>query len=148
MGIFLAPTQPVLVAIGTENRVCYPGNTADRQPKWALRYCYFSQSTANQNEKLIHCDCWSSDLQPSARKHASVAVGPSSMVETAIIPSLTGSQKLPLHEHVSMSWWKERFLSHLELLITIILVSTTANHWWSTLFKFIKHVYVHVLQFG
>jgi hypothetical protein len=51
MGIFLAPTQPVLVALGTENRVCYPGNTADRQPKWALRYCYLSQSAASLNKK-------------------------------------------------------------------------------------------------
>jgi hypothetical protein len=47
--------------------VCYPGNTAERQPLWALSYCYLSQSTVTQNEKLIHCHRWDSNQQPSAR---------------------------------------------------------------------------------
>jgi hypothetical protein len=35
-----------------ERRGCYPGKTADSQPQWTLKYCYFSQwkKTANQNE--------------------------------------------------------------------------------------------------
>jgi hypothetical protein len=44
-------------------RVCSLGNTADRQPQRALTYFYLSQSTASQNEKLIHCHPWGSNLQ-------------------------------------------------------------------------------------
>jgi hypothetical protein len=29
--IYIAPTQPFWAALGAESRVCYPGNTADRQ---------------------------------------------------------------------------------------------------------------------
>jgi hypothetical protein len=53
--------------LGAESRVYYLGNIADRQPQWALTYCYLSQSTANQNEKLIHCPRWDSNLRPLAR---------------------------------------------------------------------------------
>jgi hypothetical protein len=31
LGICIAPTQPFRAALGAESRVCYPGNTADRQ---------------------------------------------------------------------------------------------------------------------
>jgi hypothetical protein len=31
LGIYIAPTQPFRAAPGAEIRVCYPGNTADRQ---------------------------------------------------------------------------------------------------------------------
>jgi hypothetical protein len=51
-GICIAPTQPFRAALGAESRVCYPGNTADRQTqRGALTYNHLSQSTANQNEK-------------------------------------------------------------------------------------------------
>jgi hypothetical protein len=30
-GICIAPTQPFRAALGAESRVCYPGNTADKQ---------------------------------------------------------------------------------------------------------------------
>jgi hypothetical protein len=36
LGICIAPTQPFRAALGAESRVFYPGNTADRQTKWAL----------------------------------------------------------------------------------------------------------------
>jgi hypothetical protein len=49
------PTQLYWVALDTERRVCYPANTTDRQHQHALTYCYLSQSTASQNEKLTHC---------------------------------------------------------------------------------------------
>jgi hypothetical protein len=49
-------------ALGTESRVCYPSNTADRQPQLALMSCYLSQSTANQNERLILCHHWDLNL--------------------------------------------------------------------------------------
>jgi hypothetical protein len=54
-GICIVPTQPFWAAVGTESRVCYPGNTSDRQTQKALTYYHLSQSTANQNGKLIHC---------------------------------------------------------------------------------------------
>jgi hypothetical protein len=44
-GICITPTQPLWVGLGAESRVCYPGNTADRQPQWALMYCHLLQST-------------------------------------------------------------------------------------------------------
>jgi hypothetical protein len=44
LGICIAPTQPFRAALGAESRVCYPGNTADRQT-------HLSQSTANENGK-------------------------------------------------------------------------------------------------
>jgi hypothetical protein len=53
--ICIAPTQPFRVALGAESRVCYLGNTAGRQPQWALAYCYLSQSSPKENERLIHC---------------------------------------------------------------------------------------------
>jgi hypothetical protein len=31
LGICIAPTQPFRAALDAESRVCYPGNTADRQ---------------------------------------------------------------------------------------------------------------------
>jgi hypothetical protein len=63
MGICIAPTKPFRAALGTESRVSYPGNTADRQTMSAhvLGY-HLSQSTANQNEKLIYCHRWDSNL--------------------------------------------------------------------------------------
>jgi hypothetical protein len=51
MRIYIAPTQPYWAALGTESRVCDPGDTADCQPQWALTYCYLLQSAASQNEK-------------------------------------------------------------------------------------------------
>jgi hypothetical protein len=30
LGIYIAPTQAFQADLGTESRVCYPGNTADR----------------------------------------------------------------------------------------------------------------------
>jgi hypothetical protein len=33
--------------------------------KFGFTYCYLSQSTANLNERLIHCHCWDSNLRPS-----------------------------------------------------------------------------------
>jgi hypothetical protein len=54
-------------ALGAESRVCYPGNTADRQTQWALTYYHLSQSTANQNGKLIHGHRWDSNLRSLAR---------------------------------------------------------------------------------
>jgi hypothetical protein len=47
LGICIAPTQPFQAALGAESRVCYPGNTADRQTQWALTYYHLSESTAN-----------------------------------------------------------------------------------------------------
>jgi hypothetical protein len=49
-------------ALGAESRVCYPGNKTDRQAQRALTYYHLSQSTANQNGKLIHCHRWDSNL--------------------------------------------------------------------------------------
>jgi hypothetical protein len=43
------------MALDAESRMSYPGNTADSQSPWVLMYCYLLQSTASQNEKLIHC---------------------------------------------------------------------------------------------
>jgi hypothetical protein len=40
-------------------------NTAGRQTQLALMYYHLSQSTANQNRKLIHCHCWDSNLWSS-----------------------------------------------------------------------------------
>jgi hypothetical protein len=65
LGICIAPTQPFRAALGAESKVCYPGNTADRQIQWGLTYCHLSQSTANQSKKLIHCHCWDSNLWSS-----------------------------------------------------------------------------------
>jgi hypothetical protein len=31
LGIYIAPTEPFRAALGVESRVCYLGNTADRQ---------------------------------------------------------------------------------------------------------------------
>jgi hypothetical protein len=76
-GIRIAPNQPFQAALSAESRVGYPGNTADRQPQWVLTYCYLSQSTANQNEKLIYCHDWDSNLRPSARKRTSLTTLPS-----------------------------------------------------------------------
>jgi hypothetical protein len=56
MRICRAHAQPIRTAAsGAEcviriTQVCNPGNTADRQPQWALTFCYLSQSTANQNK--------------------------------------------------------------------------------------------------
>jgi hypothetical protein len=61
LGICVAPIQPFRAALGTESRVCYPGNTADRLTQWALTYYHLSQSTANQNGKLFHCHRWYSN---------------------------------------------------------------------------------------
>jgi hypothetical protein len=60
LGICIALTQPFRAALGAESRVCYLGNmnTADRQTPWALTYYHLSQSTANQNGKLVHCHRW------------------------------------------------------------------------------------------
>jgi hypothetical protein len=58
----IAPTQPYQAALSAESRVCYLGNTVDRQPHWALTYCYLSQSTANENEKSTHCHHWGLNL--------------------------------------------------------------------------------------
>jgi hypothetical protein len=65
LGICIALTQPFWAALGAESRVCYPGNTADRQTQWALTYYHLSQSTANQNGQLINCHRWDSNLWPS-----------------------------------------------------------------------------------
>jgi hypothetical protein len=65
LGICIAPTQPFRAALGAESRVCYQGNTADRQTEWALTYYHLSQSTANQNGKWIHGHRWDSNLWPS-----------------------------------------------------------------------------------
>jgi hypothetical protein len=54
----ITPTQPLRATLGAESRVYYPVNTGDRQTQWALTYCHLSQSTANQNGKLIHCHHW------------------------------------------------------------------------------------------
>jgi hypothetical protein len=42
--ICIVPTRPFRAALSAESRVCYPGNTADRQPQWALTCFYLSQS--------------------------------------------------------------------------------------------------------
>jgi hypothetical protein len=70
----VAPIQPFRPALGAESRVCYPGYAADRQPQWALTFYYRSQSTANLNEKLIHCYHWGStcDFQPIVLPHYSI----------------------------------------------------------------------------
>jgi hypothetical protein len=47
-----APTELFLAALAAGSRVCYTGNTANRQPQ--IIYCYLLQSTANPAEKLIH----------------------------------------------------------------------------------------------
>jgi hypothetical protein len=65
-GICIAPTHPFWAALGTESRVPYLGNTADRQPWSALTYRYISRSTAYQNEKLTHCHRWDSNLRSLA----------------------------------------------------------------------------------
>jgi hypothetical protein len=69
LGICIAPIQPFRAALGTKSRVCYgyclTGTTADRQTQWALSYYHLSQSTANQNGKLIHCHRWDSNLWSS-----------------------------------------------------------------------------------
>jgi hypothetical protein len=62
LGICIAPTQPFRAALGAESRVCYP---ADRQTQSALTYYHLSQSTANQNGKLIHFHRWDSNLWSS-----------------------------------------------------------------------------------
>jgi hypothetical protein len=50
LGICKAPFP--LLALGAESRVCYLGNTADRQTqRGALTYYHLWQSTANQNRK-------------------------------------------------------------------------------------------------
>jgi hypothetical protein len=64
-GICIAPTQPFQAALGAESRECYPGTTTDRQTQLALTYYHFSQSTANQNGKLIHRHRWDSNLWSS-----------------------------------------------------------------------------------
>jgi hypothetical protein len=52
------------VVLDAESRVCYPGNTAVRQPQRALTYCCLWQSTASQNEKK-NCHCWDSNQSTS-----------------------------------------------------------------------------------
>jgi hypothetical protein len=72
MGGFIYSAYPTLpVNLGAESRVCYPGH---RQPQWELTYSnsYLSQSTANQNQKLIHCHRWGLNLQPLAHKCTSL----------------------------------------------------------------------------
>jgi hypothetical protein len=52
LGICIALTQPFRAALGAESRVCYLGNTADRQTqRRTLTYYHLSQSTANHNGK-------------------------------------------------------------------------------------------------
>jgi hypothetical protein len=58
VGICIAPTQRYWAALRPERRMCHLGNTADRQPQWALTHCYLLQSTASQNEKLTRCHHW------------------------------------------------------------------------------------------
>jgi hypothetical protein len=72
LGICIAPIQPSRAAQGAESRVCYPANTVDRQTQWALTYYHLSQSTANQNEKLIHCHRWDSNSWYSKCWHTSL----------------------------------------------------------------------------
>jgi hypothetical protein len=52
-------------------------NTADRQPQWALTYCYLSNSTTSQNEKTTPCHLWGSNLPPSACWRTSLTARPS-----------------------------------------------------------------------
>jgi hypothetical protein len=75
-GIYVASTRPFQAALGAESRVCNAGNTADSQPQWALTYRYISQSTANQNEKLIHRHRWGLNPRPSARKCSALSPNP------------------------------------------------------------------------
>jgi hypothetical protein len=77
VGICIAPTQPYWAALGTESRVCYPGNIAVSQPQWALTYCYLSQSTANQNKKSTHWLCWGWILPPLAHQRTDLTTRPS-----------------------------------------------------------------------
>jgi hypothetical protein len=64
-------------ALGTESRVCYLGNTADRQTQWALTHYHLSQSTANLNRKLIHCHHWDLNLWSSGCERTSLTTHPS-----------------------------------------------------------------------
>jgi hypothetical protein len=73
----IAPTQPFRAALGAKSRVCYLGNTADRQTQWALTYCYRLQSTANRNGKLIHCHRWDLNLWSSGCLRTSLTTQPS-----------------------------------------------------------------------
>jgi hypothetical protein len=77
LGICIAPTQPFRAALGAESRVCYPGITADRQTQWVLAYYHVSESTANQNEKLIHCHHWDSNSWSSGCWRTSLTTWPS-----------------------------------------------------------------------
>jgi hypothetical protein len=73
----------------SRRRVYYPGNSTDRQPQWAVTYCYLSQSTANQNKKIIiivfikrtyplnKCHHWNWNPRPTAHKHTSLTAQPS-----------------------------------------------------------------------
>jgi hypothetical protein len=94
INICIAPTQPFPAALGPESRVCYPGNTADRQTQWALTYYNLSQSTANQNGKLIHC--WDSNLWSSGCWRTSLT---------------TESSPTQWHAGCCMSHWHCLFLS-------------------------------------
>jgi hypothetical protein len=65
LGICIALTQPFGVALGAESRIYYLGNTTDRQPQRALRYCYLSRRLRNlksvfyeaSSSMLFSCRC-------------------------------------------------------------------------------------------
>jgi hypothetical protein len=53
--ICIAPTQPFLAALGAESRLCYPGNTADRQTqRGALTYYHRSLAVNSKSERNVN----------------------------------------------------------------------------------------------
>jgi hypothetical protein len=53
LGTCIEPTWPFRADLGTVSRVCYLGNIVDRQPQWALVYCYLLQSMNSKSERKV-----------------------------------------------------------------------------------------------
>jgi hypothetical protein len=90
LGICIAPTQLFRAALGAERTLCYPNNTADSQPYWTLTNCnllqWKSPSTANQNGRSTHRQCWGSIHRPWTRQHTALTIQPSpTWVKTYIL---------------------------------------------------------------
>jgi hypothetical protein len=90
-------------ALVAESRECYPENTADRQPQWALKYYYLLQSTASERKTTLSatagirtCDLLYTEAHLSDHPHSisflKYTKSKGNEVNEVVLPSGTGER--------------------------------------------------------